>query len=190
MEMRDYQNQIRPYEQIRPLDELLLGEAMLLAEESAEVLALVRKHRFCGQRLEVAKVIEELGDTLWALANIATTLGVPLDVVAVTNAHKLARRYPEGHFSPEKCAERADELLTWDVSDEQREGVRHVPHPIRCTAVCPIPQLGGCADVAHHCLLDPGHEGDHEWPCGSPMPILVREEAGGRRIMRRGERKP
>ena len=48
-----------------------------------------------------------MGDCLWYLADIATTLEVDLSTVAAANIGKLVRRYPDG-FSPERSINRDD----------------------------------------------------------------------------------
>ena len=89
-------------------DDRLLDAAAGLAEEAGEILALVRKHRFQGRELDRERVVTELGDALWCLAMVATSLGITLDEVADRNIAKLRTRYPEG-FSPAAALDRRDE---------------------------------------------------------------------------------
>ena len=77
--------------------ERLVDAAAGLAEEAGEVLGLVRKHAYMGHPLDRDRMIRELGDTLWCLTAIATSLGLTLDQVASTNVEKLERRYPDGY---------------------------------------------------------------------------------------------
>jgi NTP pyrophosphatase (non-canonical NTP hydrolase) len=42
-----------------------------------------------------ARIVDEIGDVLWAVAAIATRLDVPLQVVASGNIYKLLSRAPE-----------------------------------------------------------------------------------------------
>jgi NTP pyrophosphatase (non-canonical NTP hydrolase) len=74
----------------------LLDAAAGLSEEAGEVLALIRKHRFQGKSLDHDQVVLELGDALWCLTTIATTLDITLDDVADRNLAKLRARYPDG----------------------------------------------------------------------------------------------
>ena len=76
-------------------EERLLDAAAGLAEEAAEVLAAVRKHRFQGRPLDAAVLREELGDALWCIAATATATGMTLDEIARANVDKIARRWPE-----------------------------------------------------------------------------------------------
>jgi NTP pyrophosphatase (non-canonical NTP hydrolase) len=85
----------------------LVDAAAGLAEEAGEVLGLVRKHVYMRHALDREKVIKELGDALWCLAAVATSLGVTLDDVAAKNLEKLQRRYPRG-YSDEASRARVD----------------------------------------------------------------------------------
>ena len=77
----------------------LLDAAMGLAEESAEVLGLVRKRVFQRRDVDAVRLSEELGDVLWCLAVTAHSLGLSLDSIAQANQAKLAGRHPDG-FKP------------------------------------------------------------------------------------------
>jgi NTP pyrophosphatase (non-canonical NTP hydrolase) len=72
----------------------LLDAAMGLAEEASEVAGLVRKRVLQQRPVEDARLVEELGDTLWCLATVADSLGVSLEHVARSNIAKLQARYP------------------------------------------------------------------------------------------------
>ncbi len=77
--------------------ERLIDAAAGLAEEAGEVLGLVRKHVYMGHALDRDRLTRELGDALWCVAAVATSLGVTLEAVAAANLEKLRRRYPEGY---------------------------------------------------------------------------------------------
>ena len=87
-------------------DQRLIDAAAGLAEEGGEVLGLVRKHLFMGHQLDTTRVTIELGDALWCLTTIATTLGVSLEDVATANIAKLRKRYPDG-YSQDRSVERS-----------------------------------------------------------------------------------
>ena len=74
----------------------LLDAAAGLAEESGEILALVRKHAFQSRPLDLRELEQELGDALWCLSVAAATAGLTLERVAASNVAKLRARYPEG----------------------------------------------------------------------------------------------
>ncbi len=64
--------------------------------EVRELTDLYKKHLFQGHPFETIKVIEELGDILWYLAEIATALEIELNFIADANITKLKKRYPNG----------------------------------------------------------------------------------------------
>ena len=74
----------------------LLDAGAGLAEESAEVLGLIRKRVFQQREVGEARLVEELGDALWCLAVAADSLGISLSNVAAANLAKLADRHPKG----------------------------------------------------------------------------------------------
>jgi NTP pyrophosphatase (non-canonical NTP hydrolase) len=76
--------------------ERLLDAVMGLSEEAGELLSLVRKRTFQSRDVPRAKLVEELGDTLWCLAIAADSLGMSLEEVANCNVKKLERRHPDG----------------------------------------------------------------------------------------------
>ena len=77
-------------------DRRLMDAAAGLAEEAGEVLGQVRKALYVGHPLDRDRVVKELGDALWCLAAVATTLDVRLEEVAEANVAKLHARYPDG----------------------------------------------------------------------------------------------
>lgn len=88
--------------------DVLINGVMGLCGESGEVIDIVKKHLAQGHELDKEKIIKELGDVAWYMAEIATVLDVELEDVLVQNIEKLKKRYPEG-FSVEKTLHR-DEL--------------------------------------------------------------------------------
>ena len=89
-------------------DARLLDAAAGLAEEAGEILGAVRKHQFQQRPLDRDAITRELGDALWCLGAVATSLGLAVGDVAHTNLEKLRRRYPDG-FSPDAAPARSDE---------------------------------------------------------------------------------
>lgn len=64
--------------------------------EAGEVQNLIKKHLYHGHDLDIAKVLDELGDVLWYIAVMAEVLGFDLSYVAELNVNKLKKRYPKG----------------------------------------------------------------------------------------------
>lgn len=75
----------------------LLDAAAGLAEESGEILGLVRKHAFQSRGLDLERLTEELGDALWCLSITAASAGLTLERVATANVAKLRARHPNGY---------------------------------------------------------------------------------------------
>ena len=85
--------------------DVLINGVMGLCGESGEVIDIVKKHLAQGHELDKEKIVKELGDVAWYMAEIATVLDVELEDVLVQNIEKLKKRYPEG-FSTEKSVNR------------------------------------------------------------------------------------
>ena len=87
--------------------EMLVNGVMGLNGESGEVIDLVKKHLFHGHDLDRDKIIKELGDVLWYIAEVCSSLDVSIDEVMEKNIEKLAKRYSNG-FSKEASINRKD----------------------------------------------------------------------------------
>ena len=81
--------------------DVLINAVMGLCGESGEAIDLVKKHLHQGHPLDREKLIKELGDIAWYLAETAYALDVSLDEVLERNIAKLKARYPDG-FDTEK----------------------------------------------------------------------------------------
>lgn len=73
--------------------------AMKVTEEAGEVAGVIAKHIGQGHDFNLAKLQEELGDVLWAVAVLADRAGLLLDVVAKANVDKLLKRWPNGFIA-------------------------------------------------------------------------------------------
>ena len=87
--------------------DMLVNAAMGLCGESGETIDLVKKHLFQGHPLDRDRLIGELGDVAWYLAEAASALDIDLEAVFERNIDKLKRRYPEG-FDAEKSIHRTE----------------------------------------------------------------------------------
>lgn len=76
--------------------EVLINGVMGLCGESGEVIDIVKKHLAQGHELDTERIIKELGDVAWYLAETAYAIGVDLETVLKQNIDKLKKRYPEG----------------------------------------------------------------------------------------------
>lgn len=85
--------------------DVLINSVMGLCGESGEAIDIVKKHLHQGHELDKEKLLKELGDIAWYLAEAAYALGTPLDEVLESNIAKLKARYPEG-FDTERSVRR------------------------------------------------------------------------------------
>ena len=85
--------------------DVLINGVMGLCGESGEAIDIVKKHLHQGHALDKEKLIKELGDIAWYLAETAYALDIPLDDVLEGNIAKLKARYPEG-FETERSIHR------------------------------------------------------------------------------------
>jgi NTP pyrophosphatase (non-canonical NTP hydrolase) len=76
--------------------DVLINSVMGLCGESGEAIDIVKKHLHQGHELDREKLIKELGDIAWYLAETAWALDVELSEVLEKNIQKLKSRYPEG----------------------------------------------------------------------------------------------
>ena len=76
--------------------DVLINGVMGFCGESGEVIDRVKKHLAQGHELDKEKMIKELGDVAWYLAETAYALDVDLETVLVRNIEKLKARYPQG----------------------------------------------------------------------------------------------
>ena len=86
--------------------DVLINAVMGLCGESGEAIDIVKKHLHQGHELDREKLIRELGDIAWYLAEAATALEIDLETVLEKNIEKLKSRYPEG-FSAELSIHRS-----------------------------------------------------------------------------------
>ena len=87
--------------------DVLTNAVMGLCGESGEAIDIVKKHLHQGHALDREKLLKELGDIAWYLAEAATALDAGLDDIFAGNIEKLRRRYPEG-FDTDKSIHRTE----------------------------------------------------------------------------------
>lgn len=80
---------------------------MGLAGEAGEVIDYLKKWVGHGHEIDKEHVKKELGDVLWYVSEIATALGLNLQEIAMLNAEKLRKRYPDG-FAVERSRNRGE----------------------------------------------------------------------------------
>jgi NTP pyrophosphatase (non-canonical NTP hydrolase) len=77
-----------------------------LAGEAGEVVDYLKKVVGHGHKLDKDKLVKELGDVLWYVAEICSAINADMSDVAQQNIDKLKARYPDG-FSSERSINRA-----------------------------------------------------------------------------------
>lgn len=88
--------------------EAILNYTLGLGGEAAgEIGEMVKKAMFHGHELNHDKIAEELGDVMFYVAALATTLDLDLEDIANNNIQKLCMRYPSG-FTVEDSVRRVD----------------------------------------------------------------------------------
>ncbi len=68
--------------------------AMGLIGECGEVVDIIKKHFGHGKPLNEEHLVEELGDVLWYVNQIANNFGLDIKTIIRYNINKLSRRYP------------------------------------------------------------------------------------------------
>lgn len=87
--------------------DVLINGVMGLCGESGETIDIVKKHLAQGHELDKDKIIDELGDVAWYIAETAYSLDTDLETVLSRNIDKLKKRYPQG-FDEDKSINRKD----------------------------------------------------------------------------------
>lgn len=75
--------------------EPIIGFALGLAGEAGEVVDDIKKKYFHGRFVDPEHTLEELGDVMWYVANIATQMHTSLEDILRNNVDKLTKRYPD-----------------------------------------------------------------------------------------------
>lgn len=86
--------------------------SMGLAGEAGEVVDELKKVHFHAKPFDRDKLVRELGDVLWYLAELATAHGIALGAVAEANIAKLRARHGDGGFKPHAEQDRSSEVRT------------------------------------------------------------------------------
>ena len=76
--------------------DVLINSVMGLCGESGEAIDIVKKWLAQGHELDKERLMKELGDIAWYLAEAATALNLTLEEVLQANIDKLKKRYPDG----------------------------------------------------------------------------------------------
>ena len=106
MHLNEYQDLARRTQNPKLTDGERLAHALMgLGSECGEILGIYQK-MFQGHEVDEDKVVDEMGDLMWFVAELADCLNVELDFVAKHNIAKLLKRYPGAGFSAERSLHR------------------------------------------------------------------------------------
>lgn len=86
----------------------LLHMAVGIAGEAGELLDAIKKHVIYKQPLDIANVIEELGDLKFYMQGIMNKLDLSDKLIEDANILKLSERYKGLQYSDQAAKERAD----------------------------------------------------------------------------------
>lgn len=89
----------KPGFDISDRDIMAIWDVVGLAGESGEVADLIKKGIFHQHGLNIDKISEELGDVLWYVAALCTTLDLDMSLIMKNCINKLKIRYPNGYSS-------------------------------------------------------------------------------------------
>lgn len=98
------------YEELRVKFDLV-HMALGIAGEAGELVDAVKRHTIYNKPLDVANVIEELGDLEWYMEGLRQRLAITREQVLEANIEKLQKRYAEKKYSNEAAVARADKPL-------------------------------------------------------------------------------
>lgn len=91
-----------------PARDRVFMASMGLAGEAGEVVDELKKVHFHAKPFDRAKIMRELGDVLWYLAELCTAHDLDLGEVAAANLAKLRARHGGGGFKPHAEQKRDD----------------------------------------------------------------------------------
>lgn len=90
--------QLRAHKTALKLDKVtqITMAALGLAGETGELVDEIKKIVFHKKEYSRDKIIKEMGDVLWYLAELASAYDIPFEDVATTNIRKLQERHGDG----------------------------------------------------------------------------------------------
>ena len=89
---------------------VLINSVMGLCGEAGEAIDIVKKWLAQGHDLDKEHLAKELGDIAWYLAEAATALDLPLNVILEGNIEKLKKRYPDGFKTKHSLARSSEDI--------------------------------------------------------------------------------
>lgn len=112
----------------KPKKAHLIHMTMGISGESGELLDAIKKHTIYGKPLDIANVIEELGDLEFYMEGLREALGISREETLEQNIKKLSKRYDGWKYSDEAAIKRADKEQPIDPTKHS--------HDPRCNSGC------------------------------------------------------
>lgn len=107
MNFNDYQILAHKTSANKKQMDCVVNGVMGMNGEAGECIDTVKKHLFQGHELDEDKLVKEMGDVLWYIAETCTGLGIGMEEIAQKNIAKLMARYPKG-FDAERSIHRKE----------------------------------------------------------------------------------
>lgn len=85
--------------------------ALGIAGEAGELVDAIKKNAIYCRAIDIANVVEELGDLEFYMEGLRAELGITREETLLANIDKLNRRYKLGKYSDEQATERADKQI-------------------------------------------------------------------------------
>lgn len=86
----------------------LIHMVLGICGETGELLDAIKKAVIYKKPIDLANIIEELGDIEFYLEGLRQGLGVDRETTLIANREKLSKRYAEGSYSDRAAQLRAD----------------------------------------------------------------------------------
>ena len=100
-------------------NEAISNYSMGLAGETGEAVDILKKHIYHKHELDISEIEKELGDIMWYIAALSTTLGLDLNNIAQRNIFKLKKRYPNKfNIEDSKNREVGEEILKQEFGED------------------------------------------------------------------------
>lgn len=93
----------------------LLHAAVGISGEAGELLDAIKKHVVYNKPIDIANVIEELGDLMFYMQAMMNQLDVSWPELEDNNMAKLSERYKGLTYSDKAAQERADKTITGET---------------------------------------------------------------------------
>ena len=121
MDFREYQKNVcSHFKEHENLKDEVCDWTIGLSEEAGEVASVVKHCYWGGEPIHSEELAKEIGDVLWYLSALCTSLGLNFDTVAELNAAKLQHRFGDS-FSIEDSRDRHEKEKEFKNTEAYKE---------------------------------------------------------------------